>query len=144
MSANVNKVILVGNLGADPDLRHTSNGTAVCELRLATNESWTDKDGKKQERTEWHRLVAWDKLGEICAEHLSKGRQIFVEGRLRTRKWEDKDGNDRWTTEIVAKDVQFLGSKDDGGSGGGGSSSSRSDDDAPPSYNGGSVDDIPF
>lgn len=110
MASGVNKVILIGNLGADPDMRHTPSGAGVCELRLATNESWTDKGGQRQERTEWHRVVVWGKLAELCSKYLSKGRQVYVEGRLRTRSWDDKDGNKRYTTEIVANEIQFLSS----------------------------------
>lgn len=124
MASGVNKVILVGHLGAEPDLRHTPGGATVCELRLATNESWTDKSGQKQERTEWHRVVVWGKLAELCKKFLSKGRQAYVEGRLRTRSWDDKDGNKRYTTEIIANDIQFLGG---GGAGGG-----RGGSDGPP------------
>ena len=108
MASGVNKVILVGNLGADPDMRYTPSGQGVCEMRLATNESWMDKSGQRQERTEWHRIVVWGKRGETCAKYLSKGRQVYVEGRLRTRSWEDQDGNKRYMTEIIANDVQFL------------------------------------
>ena len=151
MAGGVNKVILVGNLGADPDMRYTPSGAGVCELRLATNESWTDKTGQKQERTEWHRIVVWGKRGEVCGKYLSKGRQVFVEGRLRTRSWEDKDNNKRYTTEIIANDVQFLGGREggprqgnddmappaepDGGGGGGGGGGG---------YGGGPDEDIPF
>ena len=110
MASGVNKVILVGNLGADPESRVTPNGATVCEFRLATNESWVDKGGHKQERTEWHRIVVWGKRGDACAKYLTTGRQVYVEGRLRTRSWEDKDGNKRWMTEIIADNVQFLGS----------------------------------
>src|SRR5690606_5278237 len=117
MASGVNKVILVGNLGADPDMRYTPGGSGVCELRLATNESWTDKSGQRQERTEWHRIVVWGKRAELCAKYLSKGRQVYVEGKLRTRAWEAKDGHKRWTTEIIANDIQFLSS---GGRGEGG------------------------
>lgn len=119
MPSGVNKVILVGNLGADPDMRYTQSGTGVCELRVATNENWTDKSGQRQERTEWHRVVVWGKRGENCSKYLSKGRQVYVEGRLRTRSWDDKDGNKRYTTEIIANDVQFLSSGGRGGGGGG-------------------------
>ncbi len=144
MAGGVNKVILVGNLGADPDMRYTPSGAGVCELRLATNESWTDKNGQKQERTEWHRVVVWGKRGEVCGKYLSKGRQVYVEGRLRTRSWEDKDGNKRYTTEIIANDVQFLGGREGG--------PRRNDDDLPPvaepdyggGFGGGPDDDIPF
>jgi single-strand DNA-binding protein len=118
MAGGINKVFLIGNLGADPDMRYTPSGAGVCEMRIATNESWTHKSGQRQERTEWHKIVVWGKRAELCAKYLSKGRQCFVEGRLRTRSWEDKEGNKRYTTEIVATDVQFLG----GGSGKGGSS----------------------
>ena len=110
--AGVNKVILVGRLGADPEMRYTNSGTGVCNFNLATSENWTDKQGQKQERTEWHRIVVWAKLGELCNEYLKKGRQTYVEGRLQTRAWQDKEGNKRYTTEIVANTVQFLGSAD--------------------------------
>lgn len=121
--ASVNKVILIGNLGADPEVRYTPGGQAVCELRMATNESWTDKNGAKQERTEWHRVVVWGKQAENCGKYLSKGRTAYVEGRLQTRQWDDKEGNKRYTTEIVADRVQFLGGgggERAGGAGGGG------------------------
>lgn len=110
MAVGVNKVILIGRLGADPEVRYTTNGGAVANFNLATNEAWTDKSGQKQERTEWHRIVAWGKLGELCGQYLSKGRQAFVEGKLQTREWTDKDGGKRYTTEIVAQAIQFLGS----------------------------------
>lgn len=110
--ASVNKVILVGNLGADPEVRYTPSGTAVANFTLATSRSWTNKQGEKQQRTEWHRIVAWDKLGEICGEYLSKGKQVYIEGELRTRSWEDRDGIRRWTTEIFATGMQMLGSPD--------------------------------
>ena len=106
----VNKVILVGNLGADPEVRYTSNGTPVTTFRIATNENWTNREsGEREVRTEWHRIVAFGKLGEICAEYLSKGKQVYVEGRLRTRSWEDREGNKRWVTEVVASNVVMLG-----------------------------------
>ena len=113
MASGVNKVILVGNLGADPDMRYTPSGSGVCELRVATNESWTDKSGQRQERTEWHRVVVWGKRAETCSKYLSKGRLVYVEGRLRTRSWDDRDGNKRYTTEVIANDVQFLGGRGD-------------------------------
>ena len=109
MAGGVNKVILVGNLGADPDMRYTPSGQGVCEMRIATSESWNDKNGQRQERTEWHRIVVWGKRAEICSKYLSKGRQVYVEGRIQTRQWDDKEGNKRYTTEIIAQDVQFLG-----------------------------------
>ena len=108
--ASVNKVILVGNLGADPEVRYTPSGTAVANFNLATREQWTNKSGEKEEKTEWHRIVAWARLGEICGEYLRKGSQVYVEGRLQTRSWEDRDGNKRYTTEIVAQVMQMLGS----------------------------------
>jgi len=108
--SGVNKAILVGRLGADPEMRFTKSGTGVCNINLATSERWTDKQGQKQERTEWHRIVIWGKLGELCNEYLKKGRQAYVEGRIQTRSWEDKEGNKRYTTEIVASTVQFLDS----------------------------------
>jgi single-strand DNA-binding protein len=109
--ASVNKVILIGNLGADPELRYTNTGTAVANFRIATNEVWTDKNGEKQERTEWHQIVVWGKQGENCGKYLKKGRPVFVEGRLQTRSWEDQSGNKRYTTEVVAQAVQFLGGR---------------------------------
>ncbi len=108
--AGVNKVILIGRLGADPEIRYTPNGTAVANFRLATSENWTNKDGQREERTEWHRIVAFGKLGEICGEYLTKGKQVYVEGRIQTRSWDDRDGNKRWTTEIIATNMQMLGS----------------------------------
>lgn len=113
--ASLNKVMLIGNLGSDPEVRFTQNGQAVCNFRIATSDYWTDRDGQKQERTEWHRITVWGKQAEPCGEHLRKGRPVFVEGRIQTREWEDKDGNKRVTTEIVADRVQFLGGRDDGG-----------------------------
>lgn len=111
MSGSVNRVILVGNLGRDPEMRSTDSGTSVCNFSIATSENWTDKTGEKQERTEWHRIVVWAKLAEICGQYLKKGRQVYIEGRLQTRKWQDKDGNERYTTEVVAQNVVFLGAK---------------------------------
>jgi single-strand DNA-binding protein len=111
---SVNKVILIGRLGNNPEIRYTNTGTAVANFNLATSESWNDKTGQKQERTEWHRVVVWGKLAELCEKYLAKGRQCFVDGRLQTRSWDDKDGNKRYTTEIVASTVQFLGSANAG------------------------------
>lgn len=111
--SGVNKVILVGRLGADPEVRYTPGGAAVANFRMATSEKWT-KDGERQERTEWHKIVAFGKLGEICGEYLAKGKQVYIEGRIQTRSWEDKDGNKRWTTEIVANNMQMLGSPGEG------------------------------
>ena len=109
----VNKVILVGNLGRDPEVRYIKDGTAVANLRLATSETWNDQNGQKQERTEWHRIVAWGKLAEIAKEYMSKGRQIYVEGKLQTRSWDDRDGNKRYTTEVKADQIIMLGSRGD-------------------------------
>ncbi len=107
----VNKVILIGNLGRDPEIRYTKSGTAVANLNLATSESWKDAQGERQERTEWHRVVAWDKLAEIAKEYLTKGRQVYIEGRLQTRSWEDKDGNKRYTTEVRTDQMIMLGGR---------------------------------
>lgn len=115
----VNKVILIGNLGNAPEMRFTGGGQAVANFRIATNESWTDKSGQKQERTEWHRIVVWGKLAELCGEYLAKGRQVFVEGRLQTREWTDKEGKKNYTTEVVAQNVQFLGGRGEAGAGAG-------------------------
>jgi len=122
MAGGVNKVILIGNLGADPEVRFTPGGQAVANFRIATSESWQDKNGQKQERTEWHRIVVWGKLAELCGEYLKKGRQCYVEGRLQTREWMDKENRKNYTTEVVANAVTFLGGRDagDGASGGGG------------------------
>ena len=107
--SGVNKVILVGRLGADPEVKAIGSGSTVCRLNVATSETWL-KDGQKQERTEWHRITVWGKLAEICGKHLSKGRQVYVEGKLQTRSWEDQQGVKKYSTEIVASTVQFLGS----------------------------------
>ena len=123
MARGINKVILVGNLGADPDTRYMPSGKAVTNIRVATSESWKDRQtGDMQERTEWHSIVMYDKLGEIAAEYLRKGSQVYIEGKLRTRKWQDKEGKDRYTTEIIADQMQMLGGR---GGGGGASSEPR-------------------
>lgn len=114
----VNKVILVGNLGNDPEVRYMPNGNAVANLSLATSESWKDQQGQMQERTEWHRLTMYRRLAEIAGEYLKKGSQIYVEGKLQTRKWQDQQGQDRYTTEIIVDQMQMLGSRDGGGQGG--------------------------
>ena len=155
MARGVNKVILVGNLGADPETRSMPSGTTVTNIRIATSESWKDKaSGAQQERTEWHSIALFGRLGEIAAEYLRKGSQVFVEGRLRTRKWQDKQGNDRFTTEIVADNMQMLGGRSGGAGGmgggergGGASARPRDDDDQAPAPAGGKEDfddDIPF
>ncbi len=167
MARGVNKVILVGHLGRDPEVRYSPNGQAVANVTMATSESWKDKNtGEKQERTEWHRVVFWGKLAEIAGEYLKKGSQVYVEGRLQTRKWQDKEGAERYTTEIVANDMQMLGSRDGRGapadfnqdepammsSGGGGAPSNFSNgggsakkpSSAPAKAGGDFDDDIPF
>jgi single-strand DNA-binding protein len=144
--ASVNKVILVGNLGRDPEIRYTPSGQAVANFTLATSENFTSREGKREERTEWHRIVVWGKTAELCTQYLAKGRSVYIEGRLQTREWEDKEGQKRRTTEVVAQSVQFLGGprgagggagggapRDGGGLGGGG-------DESPPPQG----DDIPF
>jgi single-strand DNA-binding protein len=113
--ASVNKVILVGNLGRDPETRYTTGGDAVTNIRVATTDTWKDKNGEKQERTEWHTVVFFGRQAEIAGEYLKKGRQVYVEGRLQTRKWQDKEGQDRYTTEIVADRMQMLGNREGSG-----------------------------
>lgn len=126
MAGGVNKVILIGNLGADPEVRFTPGGQAVANFRIATSDSWTDKNGQKQERTEWHRIVVWGKLAELCGEYLKKGRQCYIEGRLQTREWTDKENRKNYTTEVVANSVTFLGGREAGeGMGGGGGGGRR-------------------
>jgi single-strand DNA-binding protein len=126
MARGINKVILVGNLGADPETRYTANGGAITNIRLATSEAWKDKQtGENQERTEWHRVVLFGKLGEIAGEYLKKGRQVYIEGALRTNKYTDKEGVERYSTDIVANEMQMLGGAAGGGEGGGGGGYSR-------------------
>lgn len=134
--AGVNKVILVGNLGADPEIRYTPGGMAVANFRLATSETFS-KDGKKETKTEWHRIVAFNKLAEICGQYLSKGKQVYIEGKIQTRSWDDKDGNKKYTTEIVASTMQMLGSRGEGGQH---AASDVSVDEVPAS----DIDDVPF
>jgi single-strand DNA-binding protein len=124
--ASVNKVILMGNLGKDPEVRFMPNGDAVCNFSIATTDNWKDKNGEKQERTEWHNIVMYRKLAEIAGEYLKKGRPVFIEGRLQTRKWQTKEGQDRYTTEIIAESMQMLGGRDSGASASSGSSSAPS------------------
>jgi len=132
MARGVNKVIIVGNLGGDPETRYMPSGSAVTNLTVATNESWKDKaTGEQKDRTEWHKVAMFNRLAEVAAEYLRKGSQVYIEGKLRTRKWQDKSGQDRWTTEIVADEMQMLGSR--GGSGGGGSAPMNSPSDSAPS-----------
>jgi single-strand DNA-binding protein len=126
--ASINKVILIGNLGRDPEVRYTPNGAAICNVTIATSRNWKDKNsGEKMEETEWHRVVFYDRLAEIAGEYLKKGRPVYVEGRLKTRKWTDKDGAEKYTTEIIADNMQLLGGREGGGGGdeGGGGGYSR-------------------
>ncbi|WP_457335611.1 single-stranded DNA-binding protein [Rhizobacter sp. P5_C2] len=119
--ASINKVILIGNLGRDPEVRYSANGAAICNVTIATSRNWKDKtSGEKMEETEWHRVVFYDRLAEIAGEYLKKGRSCYVEGRLKTRKWQDKDGAEKYTTEIIADNMQLLGGRDGGGEEGGG------------------------
>lgn len=113
MSSSVNKVILVGRLGKDPEVKYTQGGTPVARFSLATDETWKDQSGERQQRTEWHNIIAWRKLAEICGQYLNKGRLVYIEGKLQTRSWEDKEGNKRYTTEIVADNMVMLSSKSD-------------------------------
>lgn len=122
--ASLNKVMLIGNLGDDPEVRATPGGQSVATLRMATNEKWTDKGGQQQERTEWHRVVVWGKQAEQCKEYLHKGSSVYVEGRIQTREWQDKEGHRRFTTEVIAQRVQFLGGRG-GGAGAAGEGGSR-------------------
>jgi single-strand DNA-binding protein len=154
---SVNKVILVGNLGADPELKYTPSNRPVCHLSIATNEVWKDKSGQKQEKTEWHRVNVWGESAEHCSKYLAKGRTVYVEGRLQTRSWDDKDGKKRYTTEVVAERVVFLGGQGPGAEGGASGGSKKrgwgdNDSQAPqtpaaadgPSEPPPSDDDIPF
>jgi single-strand DNA-binding protein len=140
--AGLNKVILIGNLGRDPELRYTQNGQAVVNFTLATNEKWTNKSGDREERTEWHRIVVWGKQAETCNEYLVKGRQVYVEGRLQTRDWEDREGQKRRTTEVVAQQVLMLGRREEGG--GGRARGAEPAEGAAGGDPGPSDDDIPF
>jgi single-strand DNA-binding protein len=141
----LNKVMLIGNLGKDPEVRYTQSGTAVATFNVATTETWKDKDGQRQEETEWHRVVAWSKLAETCGEYLHKGSRVYIEGKLQTRKWQDQAGIDKFTTEIIAREMKMLSPRaggavgpDEGGDGGYGSQ------EPPPGMMGGSRDEVPF
>jgi single-strand DNA-binding protein len=136
MARGINKVIIVGNLGGDPETRYMPSGSAVTNLTVATNESWKDKaTGEQKDRTEWHKVAMFNRLAEVAAEYLRKGSQVYIEGKLRTRKWQDKSGQDRWTTEIVADEMQMLGGRggSSGSGGGGGSAPMSSASDSAPS-----------
>jgi single-strand DNA-binding protein len=134
--ASINKVILIGNLGRDPEVKYTASGAAVCNVSVATTRNWKDKNsGDKVEETEWHRVVFYDRLAEIAGEFLKKGRPVYVEGRLKTRKWQDKDGKENYTTEIVAEQMQLLGGREGGGGGGGGGGNYGGGATAPEDFN---------
>jgi single-strand DNA-binding protein len=144
--SGVNKVILIGNLGSDPQVRYTPQGTAVANFNIATTERFNNKSGEREERTEWHRIVAWGKLAEICQQYLKKGKQVYIEGRLQTRQWEDQQGQKRQTTEIVAQNMQMLGRAGDAVGGGGGTEFASQDfpsEPAPQTANS-TDDDLPF
>ena len=139
--ASVNKAILIGNLGKDPELRYTPGGQAVASFPLATSEKWRDKEGVMQDKTEWHNIVVWGRQAETAKEYLSKGRPVYIEGRIQTRSWDDKDGNKRYITEIVGQRVQFLGSRDSGGAAPSGGDTTP---DAPQPDLADEDDDLPF
>ena len=141
---SVNKVILVGNLGANPEMRFTQGGQPVANLRIATTERWTDKSGQKQESTEWHRVVVWGKQAEIVGQYLTKGRQVYIEGRIRTRQWQDQQGQKRYTTEVVAQRVQMLGGRGEQRPGDDTPQTVPSDESLGTDFGGGPDDDIPF
>ena len=156
---SLNKVMLIGNLGSDPEVRYTQGGAAVANFNIATNEKWTNKQGEPQERTEWHKIVVWGRVAENCGKYLSKGRQVYVEGSIQTREWDDKDGNKRYTTEVNARTVQFLSGGSSAGAGQGMSQAPQRGPSNPPQQSGGgqsggqssskfdqsfSDDDIPF
>jgi len=151
MARSVNKVILVGRLGKDPELKYTSSGTPFCRFSMATDDSWNDKaSGERQERTEWHNVVVWDRLAEICNQYLTKGKLVYIEGSLQTREWDDQDGNKRRTTEVRARDMVMLSSSSDGAGGGGQRKAAAADGvggSGPATSSGTSTitdDDIPF
>lgn len=144
MARGVNKVILVGTLGRDPEVRYMPSGGAICNLNIATNESWKDKQtGQMQERTEWHRIVAFNRLAEIMGEYLNKGSQVYIEGKLQTRKWQDKDGQDRYTTEILANEMQMLGGRPTGANQSSGSANMQNRQQENPAQQGGSYNQAP-
>ena len=139
--AGVNKVILLGRLGKDPEVRYSSSGTAITSFSMATSTMLTNKEGQKEEKTEWHKIVAFGRLGEICGEYLAKGKQVYIEGRIQTRDWEDKEGKKRWTTEIIVQNMQLLGAP-------GGADKDRSSSSEPPPFDDSAVgppeSDVPF
>jgi single-strand DNA-binding protein len=137
----INKAIIIGNLGADPEIRYTQSGSQVATFNVATTERWRDQSGTMQESTEWHRIVAWQRLAEICGEYLHKGSRVYIEGRLQTRKWQDQSGNDRYTTEIVAREMKMLDRRESGSGGMGSQDSGTSE---PPPYGSSMGEDVPF
>ena len=148
----INKAIIIGNLGSDPEIRYTQSGTQVATFNVATTERWKGQDGQMQESTEWHKIVAWKRLAEICGEYLHKGSKVYIEGKIQTRKWQDQNGNDKYTTEIVAREMKMLsprggeGSEGSGGSGGGGGQYDNSFPEPPAAggFGGGTGEDVPF
>ncbi|WP_446010887.1 single-stranded DNA-binding protein [Candidatus Electrothrix sp.] len=138
----INKVILIGHLGSDPEQRFTQGGVEMSTFSIATNERWKGQDGQMQEQTEWHRIVAWRQRAELCNKYLHKGSKIYLEGKLQTRKWQDQNGNDRWTTEVVVRDVQFLTPKGESGGGYGGGGGGYDPGPEPPPSSGGGYDDF--
>lgn len=137
--ASLNKAMLIGNLGKDPEIKYTPEGLAIAKFSMATKEQWKDKDGQKQDKTEWHNIVAFGKLAEICGEYLAKGKQVYIEGRIQTRSWDDKDGNKKYTTEIVANTMQMLGKADASSKG-----AAATDENAVVSEPSHTEDDVPF
>jgi len=147
MAKGINKAIVLGRLGSDPDVRHTPGGSTVANFSVATNRSWKNKDGQMVDETEWHRIVVWGRLAEICKEYLRKGSQVYLEGRIQTRDWEDQNGQKRYTTEIVANEMQMLDSAGGGGGGmrqGGDSSQGGSSISPPDNFESSNADDVPF
>lgn len=147
----INKAIIIGNLGSDPEIRYTQSGTQVASFTVATTERWKGQDGQMQESTEWHRIVAWQRLAEICGEYLHKGSKVYIEGKIQTRKWQDQNGNDKYTTEIVAREMKMLSPRGGEGSGSGGSGGGGGQYDSsfpePPAaggFSGGTGEDVPF
>jgi len=140
----INKVILLGNLGADPEIRYTAGGTAVATLRVATTEQWKDKDGEKKEHTEWHRVIVWGRLGEICGEILEKGSKVYIEGKNQTREWTDQNGVKKYTTEVVAKEMKALSRRKSDGGDRPGYESHHEDSSFPEPPMGGTGEDVPF
>lgn len=145
----INKAIIIGNLGSDPEIRYTQSGTQVATFNVATTERWKGQDGQMQESTEWHKIVAWQRLAEICGEYLHKGSKVYIEGKIQTRKWQDQNGNDKYTTEIVAREMKMLsprGGEGSGGSGGGGGQHDNSfpEPAAAGNFGGGTGEDVPF